>query len=154
MNKARKLKNNHFWDSKSIVHEEKLLNDILFDTGWIPFLNAGDNNPDNAPQLVSGVTALDTINIPKYRIKYGEVIMKGIIRGPAGKNAVLATLPTYLQPETQLPFPCRYGNFGVIATILVDGTVQNTNKISLYGTTNNTFNANDVIHFKLSYPME
>ena len=68
MAKSIKLKNDFYWDSKSIIHNKKNLNELLKDSGWVDItLLHGEKQTTNS------------YYDPKYR-KIGDlVILKGAI---------------------------------------------------------------------------
>ena len=82
------LKHDMLWDSTSIVHEDKLLNTILEDSGWLDL------------PLESGVSADGYSGKPQYR-KIGNIVeIRGSIsftKASSG-NTSLATLPEGFRP--------------------------------------------------------
>lgn len=114
MSKAIKLKNSNYMDSTGIVHNRKLLSDVLdnliVDTGWIDLelVNSWKNLEGDYPIL-------------QYRKINDQVFIKGVVL--SGTRNIIAKLPNEIKPTKNIyglyvandvPQPAIIGNDGYL----------------------------------------
>jgi len=111
------MKNNNFWDSQGIVHNQEVLSQRLTGTAWtdIP-LSSGWSN-----------IAVGVLNKLQYKKKGNEIILRGCIQYSTNfpSNSTFATLPAEARPILRnIVQVSAGGTFSQRIDIYPDGTMK------------------------------